>query len=103
MHTNTRLTARSQLVRLAAGDSLKVRVLMQTPELVAISLNDPADGGKTHALMAPRLLLTSEDTKTAIEVQGQWQLGTAGSFCTCTFQLLKAGKYSAGAWLHHGS
>ena len=91
------LMACFQLVRLAAGDSLRVRVLLQTPELVAISLNDPADGGKINSLIAPRLLLTSDDAKSAIELQGSWQLGGSGNFCTCTFQILKAGKYSAGA------
>ena len=93
------LTPISQLVRLAAGNSLTVRLLLQTPELIPISLTDPADGGKIHTLISPRLHLKSDDGKTEVEVQGIWQLPAAGSFCTCTFELLKAGKYSAGGRL----
>ncbi len=89
----------SQLVRLAAGNSLTVRLLLQTPELIPISLMDPADGGKFHTLISPRLHLKSDDGKTEVELQGIWQLSAAGSFCTCAFELLKAGKYSAGGRL----
>ena len=85
-----------QLVRLAAGSSLKVRLLLQTPELIPISLSDSADGAKIHVLLSPRLHLRSDDKQTELEVQGQWQLGEAGSFSVCTFNLLKAGKFSAG-------
>ena len=85
-----------QLVRLAAGSSLKVRLLLQTPELIPISLSDSADGAKIHVLLSPRLHLRSDDKQTELEVQGQWQLGEAGSFSVCTFKLLKAGKFSAG-------
>jgi hypothetical protein len=91
------LTPAYQLVRLAAGSSLKVRLLLQSAELVPISLMDAADGGRLHTLVTPRLLLKSEDGKNEIEIQGTWQLGETGSFCTCAFQLVKAGKYSAGA------
>ncbi len=96
---NQHLTAVSQLVRLAAGGILKVRLLLQTPDLAPISLSDPADGGKMHTLLSPRLRITSEDGKTEPELQGTWLLGVAGSFSTCSFQLLKAGKYSACARL----
>jgi hypothetical protein len=85
-----------QLVRLAAGSNLKVRLLLQTPELVPISLTDSVDGAKMHTLLCPRLHLKPDDGKPEIEVQGQWQLGEANSFSICTFKLLKAGKYFAG-------
>jgi hypothetical protein len=71
-------------------------LLLQNPELVPISLTDAADGGNMHTLMSPRLVLKCEDGKSEMEVQGTWQLGAAGGFCICTFQLVKAGKYSAG-------
>jgi len=86
----------SQLVRLAAGSNLKVRLLLQTPELVPISLTDSADGAKIHTLLCPRIRLRADDGRPDIELQGQWQLGDSDSFSTCTFKLLKAGKYSAG-------
>jgi hypothetical protein len=52
-----------------------------------------------HTLISPRLHLTSEDGKSEPELQGTWLLGDAGSFSTCSFQLLKAGKFSACARL----
>jgi hypothetical protein len=91
------LTPVFQLVRLAAGGSLKVRLLLQSAELVPISLMDAAEGGRMHSLVTPRLILKSEDGKTEIEILGTWQLGETGSFCTCAFQLVKAGKYLAGS------
>lgn len=86
----------SQLVRIVAGSTLNIRLLLQTPELVPISLKDCVDGGRVHEMISPCLLLKSEDGTTEIELQGQWQLGVVGSFCTCSFQLFKAGRYSAG-------
>lgn len=78
---------------------MNLRLLLQTPDLAPISLSDPADGGKMHTLISPRLHLTSEDGKSEPELHGTWLLGDAGSFSTCSFQLLKAGKFSACARL----